>query len=92
MVEAIHKVLLSKEYEKKILKRKKCKNKQSSATSNVAWSNLSSKSDTLELFDICPNPEFEGQKQVAFTPKPSHVEQAEFKNKSQRSFIGTQTA
>ena len=56
------------------IKRGKCKNNYCSSMSNSAWCDLNSKGNILKLDDKCPNPKFNCQKIITFTPRQNMLE------------------
>ena len=74
------------------IKRGRCKNIHCSSTSNLAWTDLNNKGNMLKLHDKCPNPKFNCQKIIAFTPHQYMLEGGSIKSKLQKIIKGTQTA
>ena len=59
--------------------------------SNLAWCDLNSVSDILNIYDKCPNPKCNCQKIKQFTPHQYMLEGASIKSKLQKNFRGTET-
>ena len=74
------------------IKNAKCKHRHRSDISNSAWCDLKSKGNILELHDKCPNPKFNCQKAITFTPHQNMLERGSIKSKLQKIIRGTQTA
>ena len=74
------------------IKNAKCKHRHRSAISNSAWCDLNSKGNILKLHDKCPNPKFNCQKAITFTPQQNMLERRSIKSKLQKIIRGTQTA
>ena len=74
------------------MKKGKRKNNHCSSMSNSAWCDSNSKGDILKLHHKCPNPKFNCQKMITFTPHQFMLESGSIKSKLQKIFKGTQAA
>ena len=60
--------------------------------SSSAWCDLNSKGKIVKLHDKCPNPKFNCQKAITFTPHQYMLEGGSIKSQLENLFKGTQTA
>ena len=74
------------------IKKGRCKNKNCSAMSTSAWTDLNSQGNILKLHDKSPNPKCGCQKSSTFTPHQYMLEGGSIKNKLQKTFRGTKKA
>ena len=72
-------------------KNANCKHGHPSAMSNSVWCDLNKSCTVLKSLDLCNDPKFSYQKQIAFTPKPFQLEGGSIKSKLQKYFKCAQT-
>ena len=74
------------------MKKGKSSKNHCSAMSKSAWIDLNSQGKILKLHDKCPNPKFNCQKIITFTPHQYMLEGGSIKSKLQKIFRGTKKA